>query len=138
MVQLEQLPAYHPRRFPIRQTERGTERMSRKEIYIAGPMRGKPEFNFPAFFEADWRLQSEGWYVHNPAQFDIERGLNVIGAKGEMGEIPEFCIKKAMAENCKSICESDAIYLLKGWKDSKGSQCEFILAQLIGLEVIEQ
>lgn len=43
------------------------------KIYLAGPMRGIPEFNFPAFHAMACRLRAEGNVVFNPAEKDIER-----------------------------------------------------------------
>lgn len=42
-------------------------------IYLAGPMRGYAEFNFPAFHAAAARLREQGHTVFNPAERDIER-----------------------------------------------------------------
>jgi len=42
-----------------------TERQ--KSIYIAGPMSGIPEFNFPAFYDAAESWHRIGWKVFNPA-----------------------------------------------------------------------
>jgi hypothetical protein len=36
--------------------------------YIAGPMTGLPEFNFPAFHAAAASLRARGFEVENPAQ----------------------------------------------------------------------
>ena len=44
-----------------------------KHIYIAGPMRGYPEFNFPAFYAAEERLRARGHAVFNPARRDVGR-----------------------------------------------------------------
>ena len=36
-------------------------------IYIAGPMSGLPDFNYPAFNQAEQRLLALGYEVENPA-----------------------------------------------------------------------
>ena len=37
-------------------------------IYVAGPMRGYPEFNFPSFHAAAAQLRAAGHTVFNPAE----------------------------------------------------------------------
>lgn len=39
-------------------------------LYLAGPMRGIPEFNFPAFMSAAADLRAQGHIVFNPAERD--------------------------------------------------------------------
>ena len=39
-------------------------------IYIAGPMRGIEDFNFPAFDRQEELLKKQGWVVINPAELD--------------------------------------------------------------------
>lgn len=36
-------------------------------LYVAGPMTGLPELNYPAFFAAEARLIAAGFRVENPA-----------------------------------------------------------------------
>lgn len=38
-----------------------------RKVYIAGPMTGLPEFNYPTFFAAEEYLRSHGAKVMNPA-----------------------------------------------------------------------
>src|SRR3546814_10570753 len=52
-----------------------------KTIYIAGPMSGYPEWNYPAFFRAEYTLEREGWDVKNPARKDDEMGYDDPAAK---------------------------------------------------------
>ena len=101
------------------------------KIYIAGPMTGHPEFNYPAFFKAENSIGHE-WQVFNPARMD---GIDTTGMKGHLGEVPEFCLKAAMKRNCEAICQCDAIYMLKGWEKSRGALIEFQLAVYLGLEI---
>ena len=107
-------------------------------IYIAGPMRGYDEFNFPAFMAADKRLfekyGNDIEKMYNPAAMDEENGLDVSGTTGDMVEIPEFNLNKAMAENCIAICDCTHIYMLKGWEKSSGAIAEWNLAKMLDLE----
>lgn len=111
-----------------------------KAIYVAGPMRGLPEFNFPAFRHATETLRAKGYVVFNPAERDIEAGFDPTGLSGSDEELAEhsFCLRSALGADTKWICEqADAIYLLKGWENSTGAIAERALAEALGLEIIE-
>ncbi len=41
-----------------------------KKVYLAGPMRGLPLFNFPAFADAAAKLRAQGYDVFSPAERD--------------------------------------------------------------------
>ena len=111
-------------------------------IYVAGPMRGIPEFNFPAFYKAEEYLTAHGWHVFNPARKDIEvHGKDI--SKGNATGDEEvaykehgFDLRKALADDTAWICtHADAIYLLRGWENSKGAVAEHALAEALNLKV---
>lgn len=107
----------------------------KKEIYIAGPMTGYPEFNFPAFFAAAKKLEAEGWHVHNPANKSEEEGVVENDSYGEgdaAGLIASgWDFRKAYIWDLTAVIKSDAIYLLKGWENSPGAVGEYTIAKVI-------
>lgn len=114
------------------------------KIYVAGPMRGIPEFNFPAFNAATAALRKEGHEVFNPAERDIERHKGVDISKGNANGDEQvaaaqhgFSLREALRDDCVWICESaDCIALLPGWENSKGAVAERALGIALGLEVV--
>jgi hypothetical protein len=102
-------------------------------IYIAGPMSGYPEFNFPAFFAAeeeirDWHHFSKIW---NPAAKDQEEILDPEACKtGDHLLVQEkgFNFKEAYLWDITKVIESEAIYMLKGWQYSPGAVGEHAVA----------
>lgn len=99
----------------------------KKTIYIAGPMRGIPHFNHPAFFEAERMLLKDGEYeVVNPARMDKESE-------------EEFEPRTALNRDLSAICERcTAIYMLRGWQKSAGAMSEYNLAKCLDLELYYQ
>ena len=115
-----------------------------KKVYIGGPMRGIPEFNFPAFNAAAQKLRDEGWSVFNPAEADNERHGKDISKGNATGDETVatkehgFNLRVALGHDLAFICaEADAIALLPGWRFSKGATAEHATAVALGLKVIE-
>lgn len=113
------------------------------KIYLAGPMRGYPEFNFPAFHAGAARLRALGHEVFSPAEADIERHGVDISAGNSTGdealakEQHNFNLREALAKDTAYIClEADAIALLPDWQQSKGATAEHALALALGLAVL--
>jgi hypothetical protein len=94
-------------------------------VYLAGPMRGLPDFNFPAFDKARDCLTERGWNVISPA--DMDRA-DPDDAKDQT----KFAARdtKAIIEKCGTIA------LLPGWECSDGATAEFFLARWLGLKII--
>lgn len=110
-----------------------------KNIYIAGPMQGKPQFNFPAFHEAAEMWRNMNWEVFNPAERDQKVYGKDFGQDNLTGDITldkTFSLRKALADDLNWIAlQADAIYMLKGWEYSKGANAEHALAKALGLEI---
>ena len=110
-------------------------------IYLAGPMRGYPQFNFPAFHQAEKELRYKGHDVFNPARRDEEtHGKNISNsATGDLNDIKNsgFSLREALAADTQWIClTAEAIALLPGWEKSKGAIAEKALADALSLQVI--
>lgn len=112
------------------------------KIYLAGPMTGYPNLNFPAFDHFAGKLRAAGYTVFSPAEKDRERdGVDwgqVVpsgdrAALVKAGFNPRVAILDALTWIAK---EADVIALMPGWEKSKGAQAEYALAVFLGLELI--
>lgn len=107
--------------------------------YLAGPMRRLPEFNFPAFFNAEDRLKTEHATVGlNPARYDIDRGCNPWGKTGnESIEELGYDYLPAMAHGLAYIRDhAEWVCVLPGWETSSGSRGEIAEARKKGIPVL--
>jgi hypothetical protein len=103
-----------------------------KKIYIAGPMSGYPEFNFPAFFGAQKKLEEKGWYVFNPANKPDEEQLKQSGSfvtgDAKAAIAGGFDFREAYTWDVTKVIEADGIYMLRGWEQSPGARGEHAVA----------
>jgi hypothetical protein len=109
------------------------------KVYLAGPMRGYPDFNFPAFHAAARTLRSYGYTVFSPAEKDIEKHGDTFKSVDGNEDILKngFNLRDALAMDLEWICKNaDAIALLPGWEKSKGASAEKATAMALGLEII--
>ncbi len=106
-----------------------------KSVYIAGPMSGYPEFNFPAFFEAEKYLTALGYKVFNPANKEQEKGTTEAKsfASGDTVNLVKegWDYRGAFAWDCEKVIYGDAIYMLPGWEYSPGACAEHAIAKFI-------
>ena len=98
-------------------------------IYIAGPMRNYPLYNFPAFDEAAKMWRQLSYVVYNPAEHDRAMGFDEYADEFNPGNLD------SIQWDLEKVVESDAIYLLPGWEHSVGAQAELCVARWTGSEV---
>ena len=104
-------------------------------FYLAGPMSGIPQFNFPAFEEAATKLRElAGMTIINPAELDDDedRAAALASPDGDLKEVKhtwgEFLSRDVLilADQC------DGIMFLPGWEHSKGACLEACVGLLLG------
>jgi hypothetical protein len=127
---------------PIGATQYHWSENPKGTLYIAGPMRGRPRFNFPAFFAAEAILHSRGWATINPASMDnVHYGAdvsvdNVDGSEETAAAQYGFTIAEAMKRDAAMICEfADGLYMLRDWELSTGARAEHALAVALHLPI---
>ncbi|MBT9575108.1 MAG: DUF4406 domain-containing protein [Pseudomonas umsongensis] len=87
-------------------------------VYIAGPMTGLPEFNFPAFNAMADKLRAAGWHVENPADHGHVEGAGWADyLRYDIGRL--------------ATCE--VVMLLPGWTQSRGARLEVSIARALGI-----
>lgn len=101
--------------------------------YLAGPMRGYDQYNFPAFLTTAAVLRSRGFKIMSPADKDLREGLDPTRPLEEQ----DFDLGAAFRWDIKTIVESNGIILLPGWEASAGAGVERITALFCDLEIYE-
>ncbi|UNM22861.1 DUF4406 domain-containing protein [Pseudomonas sp. ArH3a] len=87
-------------------------------VYIAGPMTGIADYNFPAFNVMADKMRAAGWHVENPADHGLVPGA-------DWADYLRYDI------SCLASCE--AIILLPGWTASRGARLEVSIAKELGV-----
>jgi hypothetical protein len=90
----------------------------KRKVYLAGPMTGIPDDNFPAFNAAAAVLKAAGLDVFNPADH------------GSGGDWAEY-----MKQDIPELLKCDAVVLLDGWTMSNGAQLENHIAVELGMPI---
>jgi hypothetical protein len=90
------------------------------KLYLAGPMTGVPEFNYPLFNEVAAKLRAQGHEVFNPAEED-----------------PGLTYRECMTKDMEYLCKhATCICLLPGWEYSPGAKAEHALACCLKLSIM--
>lgn len=98
-----------------------TKEQRANTIYIAGPMTGYEDYNFPAFNKVAEELRNKGYIVFNPAEHGV-----VEGAEWE----------DYMAFDLTQLGQCGIIYMLKGWQMSRGACLEQLIATSLNMKIV--
>lgn len=107
-----------------------------KKFYLAGPMSGIPQFNFPAFFEAGTKLRERGWDIISPAELDDagDKGSALASPDGDPNNRDYIGGKTwgdYLKRDVKIVADQvQGIVLLPGWEESRGARLEAFCAVL--------
>ncbi len=110
--------------------------VERPTFYVAGPMRGIPFLNFPAFDEAAHAARRQGFNVVNPADLDREHGIDPVNDPASVDRAQEADLnltQTIVQRDCAVItgldkARGDGLILLPGWAKSTGARAEVGLA----------
>ena len=94
-------------------------------LYVAGPMSGLPDFNYPAFNHAADRLRAFGYETLNPAD------LEALNPTAGVPQKWDWYMRHAL----RMVLDSEAIALLPGWELSRGANLELHIADQLGMPV---
>jgi hypothetical protein len=90
-------------------------------VYVAGPMTGIEDFNYPAFNALADRLRQLGYEVENPADHGIVEGA----------QWADY-----MAYDLTRLGLCGMIVLLPDWERSQGARLEVLIAERLGMKVV--
>lgn len=96
-------------------------------LYVAGPMTGLPEFNYPEFLRVATELRWRGFRVLCPAEIDDMYLTHTLGRRPDW----QWYMRKALT----MVCEADGVATLAGWDGSRGARLEVHVARALDLEV---
>ena len=92
-----------------------------KRLYLAGPMTGIEDFNFPAFNDMAAELRARGYVVENPAEHGVVDGADWADY---------------MAYDLTRLGLCGQVAVLPGWENSKGARLEVHIARELGMKVV--
>ncbi len=92
-------------------------------VYISGKITGTTDYR-ERFALAEKALKADGYKVLNPVKFTAK-----LPEGSPWEEYMKLCVKQLM--------KADAIYMMKGWRKSKGATLERLIAGAVGIKIID-
>lgn len=111
-----------------------------KNVYLSGPMRGYPDFNFPRFEHVSTliRLNKPDDKLVSPHELDCE--IENIGRFNPNDFDPSSNddvkqhLRSVLKRDAEVVLNSDLVLTLDNWEESKGACAEVMLARAAGIE----
>lgn len=112
------------------------------KYYLAGPMTGIPQFNFPMFEAATRDLRARGYEIITPHELDSDtiktEAMASNDGKLHDGKVGGETWGDLLSRDVKVVAdEVKGIILLPGWPKSKGARLECFVGLLCGHEFRE-
>lgn len=100
-------------------------------LYVAGPMSGYPEHNFPAFREAAEVLRDMGHDVTSPVEMDESAGFDSETAPNVEAGSEQWA--SFLARDVIVIAgDVEGVVVIEGWEKSRGAALEVHVARELG------
>lgn len=97
--------------------------MKRMKIYLSGPITGHPEDETRKKFEiAENLLRNKGFDPTNPLKL-------------EHAGREDYTWNEFLAHDIRHLVFCEAIYMIAGWKNSRGARLELTIARGLGMEL---
>jgi len=103
----------------------GSCRSYKGGLYLAGPMSGIPNHNYPAFNAAAFDLRGRGFHVVSPAELHADFETN-----------PKP-YEDYLRADLIALLGTAAVVVLPGWEQSNGARLEVTVARALGMLVWE-
>jgi len=104
-------------------------------VYLAGPMRGYTEYNFPAFDDARDNWVRRGCVIISPADIDRAAGVDDQTLNENSPLDPRPFVYRDFFALLLVASHKGSIAMLPGWEKSTGATSEFFLARWLGLKI---
>lgn len=108
----------------------------RPTAYIAGPMAGLPDHNFPAFDRAAALLDAAGYDPVSPADINRWHGEVLYDFDAGLVTGPLYSWERCMRHDIAALATSDTVALLPGWQNSRGATVERQVASMLHIPAI--
>lgn len=89
-------------------------------VYVAGPMTGLPDYNYPAFEAAVAQLEAAGFEVVSPT---------------EGGQVDGWAWEDYLRRGLGQLLGCEAVAILDGWHRSRGARVEVHVATRLRMPV---
>ncbi len=97
--------------------------MNIKRVYLAGPMSGKPDHNFPEFRRLTSIIRSFG-------------SIEVVSPEEINGHLHEqLPYIEYLRRDAAQLATCDTIAFMDGWRNSRGARKEYIIAEALEMNM---